>query len=85
MKFKRTFFFFFCLLGGIVSGAMVAGLCASVPFLSWLSYHSTIGFEPVTLDLSIMQLTIGFRMGISVAQICTIALAMFCYNRSNIK
>lgn len=85
MKFKRTFFFFFCLLAGIVSGAMLANLCAGVPVLSWLSFHNAIGFDPFVLDLSVFKLTLGFEMGISVAQIFTIAIAIFFYNRTNIK
>lgn len=85
MKLKRTFFLLFCLLAGIVSGALLASLCAGVPALAWLAYSSSIGFDPVTFDLNVFQLTFGMRMGVSVAQIITIALAVFVYNRINIR
>lgn len=85
MKLKRTFFLLFCLLAGIVSGALLATLCAGVPALSWLSFSRSIGFDPVTFDLDVFQLTFGVRMGVSVAQIFTIALSVFVYNRINIR
>lgn len=85
MKLKRTFLLLFFLLAGIVSGGMIAEVCRNVPILSWLSYYSAIGFEPVTFDLSVFSFTLGMRMGVSVAQIFTIGLAIFFYNRSNIR
>ena len=59
-----------------------------MPFLSWLAYYSSIGFNPenpFVLDLSVIRLTFGFSMGISVAQIITIALAIFCYNKTDLR
>ena len=56
--------------------------------MSWLSYYQSIGFNadaPFVLDLSVIKLTFGFSMGISVAQIITIALAIFCYNKTNLR
>lgn len=85
MKLKRTFLLLFFLLAGIVAGSLIASLCANVPVLSWLSYHNSIGFDAVTLDLVVFQLTFGMRMGVSVAQILTIALAIFLYNRTNLR
>ncbi|MEG0910191.1 MAG: DUF4321 domain-containing protein [Ruthenibacterium sp.] len=85
MKLKRTFLLLFFLLAGIVSGGMLAKVCAGVPILSWLAYYSAIGFDPVTLDLSVLTLTFGLNMGISVAQIITISIAILCYNRTNLR
>ncbi len=82
MKLKRNLLLVFFLL------AMLANLCARVPFLSWLAYSSSIGFNadsPFVLDLSVVRLTFGFSMGISVAQIITIALAIFCYNKTDLR
>lgn len=84
MKLKRNLLLIFFILAGIVLGGMLANLCANIPFLSWLAYSSSIGFNadsPFVLDLSVIKLTFGFSMGISVAQIITIALAIFCYNK----
>lgn len=88
MRLKRNLLLVFFLLAGIVLGAMLANLCARVPFLSWLAYYSSIGFNPenpFVLDLSVVRLTFGFSMGISVAQIITIALAIFCYNKTDLR
>ena len=69
MKLKRNLLLIFFILAGIVLGGMLANLCANIPFLSWLAYSSSIGFNadsPFVLDLSVIKLTFGFSMGISV-------------------
>ena len=86
-KTKRNFLLLFYLLAAIIIGALLASLCANVSFLSWLAYSRSIGFSPenpFVLDLSVLKLTFGFSMGISVAQIITIALAIFLYNKTKI-
>ena len=88
MKLKRNFLLAFFLLAGILFGAMLAAFCAQVPFLSWLAYSSSIGFSPeapFVLDLSVLKISFGFSMSISVAQIITIALSILFYNKTNIK
>lgn len=88
MKLKKNLLLIFCLLAGIVVGAMLAQLCANVSFLSWLSYGGTIGFSPdnpFVLDLSVLRLTFGFSFTVSVAQIITIGLAVFIYSRIHLR
>ena len=88
MKLKRTFLLWFYILAGIVLGARLAAVCKNVSFLSWLSYYQSIGFNadaPFVLDLSVIKLSFGFSMGISVAQIFTIAGAIFLYNKTNLR
>lgn len=88
MNLKRNLLLVFFLLAGIVLGAVAANLCANVSFLSWLAYSASIGFNPdspLVLDLSVIRLTFGFSMSISVAQVITIALAIFCYGRTNLR
>ena len=82
---KKTFLFLFYLLAGIVLGALLANLMAGIPSLAWLGYSKTIGFSannPAILDLVICRITFGFSMSISVAQIITISLAMYLFNKS---
>ena len=58
MKMKRTLLLWFFILAGIVLGAMLASVCRNVPFLSWLSYYQSIGFNadaPFVLDLSVIK------------------------------
>ncbi|MFV0411704.1 MAG: DUF4321 domain-containing protein [Oscillospiraceae bacterium] len=88
MKFKRNLLLLFFILAGVVVGAMLASVCQNVPFLRWLSYGGSIGFNPANpfvLDLSVLTLTFGFSLTISVAQIITLGLAIFLYNKTNIR
>ena len=80
---KRTLLLCFFLLAGILLGAMIASLAAGTPGLGWLAFSQSISFHPV-LDLSIVLLDLNFTMGISVAQIITISLAIFLYTRTHI-
>ena len=81
---KKTFLFLFYLLAGIICGSLIASVCRGIPSLSWLGYANTIGFSasnPAVLDLIIVKLTFVFSMSVSIAQIITIAISMFLYNR----
>ena len=85
---QKNLLLLFYVLAGIVIGAMLANVCQNVSFLSWLSYYQSIGFNaasPFVLDLSVIKITFGFSTGISVAQIFTIAAALFLYNKTRIR
>ena len=82
---KKTFLFLFYLLAGIITGSLLANLCSAIPALSWLGYVNTIGFSannPAVLNLIIVKITFGFSMTVSVAQIITVSIAMYLYNRT---
>ncbi len=81
MKLRRNLLFCFYLLAGVVLGALLANLCSGIQFLQWLCYESNIGFGPVTIDLSIVNFTVGAHMGINVAQIFTVGIALWLYYR----
>ncbi len=81
---KRNFLFLFYLLAGIIFGSLIAGVCGKIPGLTWLAYSNSIGLSmrnPAVLNLIIVKISLGFEMSVSVAQIITIAIAMFIYNR----
>ncbi len=82
MKLNKTFLFLFYLLAGIVIGNLLSQLLGGIPFLSWLAYYSEIGFDPFTLDLSVITFTFGINMGITVAQIITIGIALVFYRKT---
>lgn len=85
---KQGLLLCFYILGSIVVGAMFAGICEEIPMLKWLAYSHSIGISkgnPLVLDLSVLKITFAFSMGISVAQIVTIAGALFLYNRSSFR
>ena len=82
MKLQRTLVFLFFLLSGIIVGAMLASACSGISFLSWLAYGKTIGIStenPMLLDLSMLKVAFGFEVGINVAQIITITIALLVY------
>jgi len=82
MKLQRTLAFLFFLLAGIIVGALIASVCADIPFLSWLGYGKTVGLStsnPMLLDLSMVKVAFGFEVGINVAQIITITAALLIY------
>ena len=81
---KRTLLLCFYILSGIIVGGLIASLCSGLPMLSWLAYSNGITVHPV-LDLSVLRLDLDLYMGISVAQIITIALAIFLYNRTPLR
>ncbi len=82
---KRTFLFLFYLLAGILTGGLLASFLSGIPALAWLGYTKTIGLSaanPAVLDLIIVKITFGFSMSVSMAQIITLSIAMFIYNRT---
>ena len=71
---RRTIFYAFLLLIGIVVGTLLARVSASVPALGWLSYSLTFGLEsPLVLNLAVIRLTFGLSVDLCVSVIlCTV-------------
>ncbi len=61
-------------LGGIIGDVF----SSSIPILS---YGKAIGFDPVTIDLSILKLVIGFKMQINLAGIIGLLIGLFIFKR----
>ncbi len=81
-RMKNNLIFIFFLLAGIIVGSLVASMAEGVSFLSWLAYGSSIGISannPMILDLAIIKIAFGFEMGINIAQIIFILIALACY------
>ena len=79
------FLFLFYILAGVVTGSALGGICRGIPALSWLGHTNTIGFSaanPAVLDLIVIKVTFGFAMTVSVAQIITIAIALYIYRKT---
>lgn len=75
MKFiKYTAFPVLC---GIVVGMMVASITKDIAALSWLSFGLSFGMtNPLTLDLSLIKLTLGISVDLNVATIICITLSL---------
>lgn len=77
---KRTLLLIFCVLSGIVLGGMLSNLCVGIPGLRWLAYAQGISLSPA-FDFNVIRLNMELYMGISVAQILTIAASLLVYAR----
>ena len=67
----------FLVLIGIVLGTLVARVTAGVPALGWLSYALSFGLEePLRLDLSVIRLTFGVNIDLSVSVILFTVLSL---------
>ena len=78
-NFKRTVAFISFLLAGAILGACISQVCAGKNFLAWLAWGKSVGIKPVEVDLMIVQLTLGFIIDVTIAQIFTIAAAIFIF------
>ena len=82
MNFKKTVTFLFFLVSGVILGSLLANLTAGISFLSWLSFGKWVGIpvaSPFILDLALLKLSLGFEIGVNIAQIIFITIGMFLY------
>ena len=81
-KEKNSLVLILFLLCGLVLGGLIGELTKSVSWLSWLSYGQSFGLSsPVTLDLGVVQLTLGLMFKINVAGIIGIIISVFIYRK----
>ena len=67
----------FPILSGIVLGMLLASVTKNVAALSWLSYGLSFGMQsPFTLDLKLIEITLGLSLNLNVATIICITAAM---------
>ena len=78
-NFKKTIAFVFFLLAGAILGAFISYICEGKNGLDWLAWGKSVGINPVTVDLMIVKLTVGFLIDVTIAQIFTIALSIFLF------
>lgn len=67
------------LLIGLVLGGVIGELFKE--HLSILAYGESIGFNPVTIDLSIIELTLGFVMHINLSGVIGILIAFLVFRK----
>ena len=67
---------------GIVIGGLLGELASQVDWLWWLSYGESFGLsQPLTLDLSVIQLTFGLTFKMNISSIIGMILAIFIYKK----
>ena len=81
-KEKNVWSLLVFILSGIVVGGLLGELASRVSWLWWLSYGQSFGLsEPITLDLSVIQLTFGLTFKINISSIIGMILAVFIYKK----
>jgi len=79
---KNALIFIIFILCGIVIGGLLGELSGGISWLNWLSYGKSFGFsDPFTLDLGVLQLTLGLMIKINVASIIGIVISIFIYRK----
>lgn len=74
---KKTFWFFFWLLTGLIVGSLLANLCAGIGALSWLAYGQSLSFAPAA-NLVILDFSLNVTFRLNLAQIICVLIAMIC-------
>lgn len=81
-KEKNIWILLIFILSGLVVGGLLGELASRVDWLWWLSYSQSFGLQtPITLDLSIMQITFALMFKISISSIIGLVLAVFIYKK----
>ncbi len=76
---RNTVSFLLVLLVGLVLGGILGELLKDV--VPILAYGKSIGFQPFTVDLSVIKLTLGMIMQINLAAIIGIVVAVFIFKK----
>lgn len=77
----KTLLFIVMLLLAVVLGKALGNAFAGVHYLSWLGMTAKFGISTVTVNLSVVQFTIGMMIDISVAQALLLLLFILLYTR----
>ena len=81
-KEKNIWVLLVFILSGIVVGGLIGEISANIDFLWWLSYGNSFGLtNPVTLDLSVITLTLGLSFKLNIASILGMFLAILIYRK----
>ncbi len=81
-KEKNVWILLVFILSGIVVGGLLGELASRVDWLWWLSYGQSFGLsEPVTLNLSVIEITFGLMFKINISSIIGMIIAVFVYKK----
>ena len=81
-KEKNIWILLVFILSGLVVGGLLGELAGRIDWLWWLSYSQSFGLEnPITLDLSVINITFALMFKISISSIIGMVLAIFIYKK----
>jgi len=79
---KNIWILLIFILSGIVVGGLLGELATNVSWLWWLGYGQEFGISgPVTLDLSIIKISLSLMFKINIASIIGIVIAIVIYRK----
>ncbi|MBN2899456.1 MAG: DUF4321 domain-containing protein [Clostridia bacterium] len=78
-KGKDSLILLIVLLIGLVIGGLIGDILGQS--FEILTYGKSIGFSPVTVDLSVIQFTIGLKMSINLASILGLISAILIFRK----
>ena len=82
IKEKNVWILLVFILSGLVIGGLLGELASKVEFLWWLGYGQEFGLStPITLDLSIVQITFGLLFKINISSIIGLIIAIIVYRK----
>ncbi len=81
----KTLLLIILLVLAVVLGQVIGTVTHSVSFLSWLGLGTSFGFQPVKIDLAIVNFTFGVMVNINVAQAILLLISILVYTRIKIK
>lgn len=76
---RNPWLLFLLLAAGVVIGGVLGEIFKDS--IKILSYSKSIGFQPFTLDLSVIKLTLGFVLHLNLASVIGIILAILIFSR----
>lgn len=78
MKTKARLTLLFCTVIAVVLGAFLGELCSvsENAYIHWLGYGKSFGFDTISLNLHVIELSFGLHMDINVMQILLIVAAI---------
>ena len=80
VKNKNWLLMVILILVGAVIGGFIGEYIGSNPTFSWLRYGQSLGMStPFTIDLSILTITFGATLKLTIAGIIGIVIALFGY------
>lgn len=81
----KTLLLIILLVLAVVLGQVIGNVTAHVSFLSWLGIGTGFGFQPVKVDLAVVNFTFGIMLNINVAQAILLLAAIISYTKIKIK
>ena len=81
MKAKNSLILIFLVLAALVIAALVGQLTAGVSFVKWLTWGESVGFDTVTLNLSLVRRRCAFKMQVNVLQVILVSAALLLYKK----